>query len=339
MYKAIHAQTGQEMIILAPFWLRQIERLREMDRADLLLCQGCRQPMRVKAGEQKRAHFAHKHLQACSYGTESPDILAARAELYLWLFRQFGDRVNIEMAVPGASLPRPVDCWVEREGGSFAYWIIEAGIKLEPRENIKATMEKVGARLTVVFLSSMLNEEKKMFQSVLLTPTERAFMKPTAFDEALAGLGEVGQSLHYLDAEGQTLTTYHDLRLHHRPNWYKGMKKTSRLDEVRASMLTGDPIHPGELDRIRRDQSKKLRMGQKQKAFQEREAERVEKTHPPQPRGWGIDPQVLESKRQGPIELPCQLCGQVTADYWYSFTSEDGHRMCRCRDCLSREEI
>ena len=90
MYKALHTQTGEEIIILHPLWLKRIDDLRAMDQADWLVCQGCRQPLRVKAGEFKRPHFAHKHLQACSYGTESPEILNARAELYGWLLERFG---------------------------------------------------------------------------------------------------------------------------------------------------------------------------------------------------------------------------------------------------------
>jgi competence CoiA-like predicted nuclease len=65
MYKAIQNETREEIIILHPAWRSKIEQLRVMDKADLLVCQGCGQPLRVKAGEVKRPHFAHKHLKAC----------------------------------------------------------------------------------------------------------------------------------------------------------------------------------------------------------------------------------------------------------------------------------
>src|SRR5512144_1811457 len=118
MYKALHLQTGEEIIILHPAWKGRIPELRAMDRADLLVCQGCMQPLRVKAGQHKRAHFAHKHLKACSYGTESPAILNARAVLYEWLVAQFGLGVTVEKQFPESGLPRPVDCWVETERGT-----------------------------------------------------------------------------------------------------------------------------------------------------------------------------------------------------------------------------
>src|SRR5512142_3033822 len=123
MYKSIHTQTSEEIIILHPRWRGQIDRLREMDHADLLVCQGCNQPVRVKAGEVKRPHFAHKHLQACSYATESPEILNARATLYEWLLAAFGSgAVTLEKQVDNLNLPRAFDCWVELRGRTFAYW-------------------------------------------------------------------------------------------------------------------------------------------------------------------------------------------------------------------------
>jgi hypothetical protein len=342
MYKAIYTVTGQEIIILSPVWLKQMEHLREMDRADVLVCQGCRQPLRVKAGEHKRPHFAHKHLQACSYGSETPEILSARAVLYQWLFRQFGEAVTVEKELAEAGLPRPIDCWVEREAGCFAYWIIEAGIKLETREGIKAAFSELDGHFHAIFLSAMLTEEKKEFQSLLLAPTERAFLQSSPFDEALAGIGEPGQSLHYLDPDAQTITTFRDLRLHHRPNWFKGLKKTTTLSGMRVSMLTGDPMHPGELDRLRRYQQKRQRLEKKQKQYQEQEAgwqERLEASKQAQPdqEVWKPDRSRLETEWKSPSELPCEKCGQITSDYWYSFSSKDGHRLCRCRECMQKD--
>jgi hypothetical protein len=343
MYKAVHTHTEQEIVILSPQWLERIDHLRALDHADLLVCQGCRQPLRVKAGAFKRPHFAHKHLQACSFGTESAEILAARAVLYDWLFRWYGEALTVEKPLPDAGLPRPVDCWVEGSSGPFAYWIIESGIKLEPREAIKAAFSAPGVQFHTLFLAALLNEEKKEFQSLLLTPTERAFIKTTPFDEVLAGLGESGGSLHYLDPAAETLITYRDLRLHHRPNWFKGMKKTTRLDAVRASMLTGDPLHPGELDRMRSLQKKKKRLEEKQQKFQQREEEWSRRLAQDSPgaqarQGWQAPPSSPQPKpppaQPEHTALPCALCGQITLDYWYTFTSESGRRLCHCRECL-----
>lgn len=273
MYKAIQTETSEEIIILHPDWLKRIPQLREMDRADRLACQGCRQPLRVKAGQLKRPHFAHKHLQACSYGNESPEILRARAVLYEWLLRQFGEAVTLEKELPCANLPRPVDCWVEGRSGPIAYWIIGSGIRLEPREAILAAFAGLEVKIHWVFLQTMLNEEKKEFHSLLLTPTERAFRQTTPFDEMLAGAGEIGQSLHYFDAQAGFMTTYRSLVLVHRPNWFKGQKKTAGLGEMRASSVDGALIHPGEFERLRAFRQKQQHLELKKRTFQQREAD------------------------------------------------------------------
>ena len=110
MFKALHRPSGEEIVILEPRWRRQLDTLRLLDAQDDLVCQGCLQPVRVRAGEVKRWHFAHKHLQNCPYEFESPVLLQCRAVLYEWLVSQLGeDVVTLEKKSP---LPRPVDCWV-----------------------------------------------------------------------------------------------------------------------------------------------------------------------------------------------------------------------------------
>jgi hypothetical protein len=148
--------------------------------------------------------------------------------LYEHLLAYFGQDVTLEKQLANPALPRPVDCWVETPAGSLAYWVVEAGIKIEPREAIKNALTQEGIHPNWVILHSMLNEEKKLFHSLLLSPTERAFLQVTPFDQALAGTSLPGGSLHYLDAEHAQVTTYRNLVLHHRPNWYKGLKNRRR---------------------------------------------------------------------------------------------------------------
>jgi Competence protein CoiA-like family len=342
MYKAIHAETGEEIIILSPYWHKRIELLRAMDHTGCLVCQGCRQPLRVKAGGVKRPHFAHKHLKACSYGSESPEILNARAVLYGWLVKQFGSHrnttISLEMQIDGLTLPRPVDCWVETGFGVFAYWIIEAGIKLEPREAIRAAFEEAEIRVHYVFLQSMLNEQKKELHSLFLTPTERVFMQPTGYDQTGALQLEPGKSLHYLDADRAILITYRSLMLFHAPNWYRGLKKTDSLAVVRASPADGEFVHPGEADRLSALREKQRRLEEKRVKYQAREAA-WESRLAARSQNHPTVPTEREAEIQGhPAAgaLPCVICGQVTTDYWSTFTDETGRRLCRCRECLDR---
>src|SRR4030042_3577194 len=113
MFKALHRLNGEEIVTLEPRWRRQLDTLRLLDAQDDLVCQGCLQPVRVRAGEVKRWHFAHKHLQNCPYEFESPVLLQCRAVLYEWLAARLGgEAVTLEKK---ATLPRPVDCLANSE--------------------------------------------------------------------------------------------------------------------------------------------------------------------------------------------------------------------------------
>lgn len=369
MYKAVDCETGEEIIILDPFWRKRLDQLRALDHAGRLVCQGCRQQLRVKAGPVRRAHFAHRHLKACSYGSESPEILSARAVLYGWLKAQFDPSrgreasVTLEKQLAGSGLPRPVDCWVETREGCFAYWIIEAGIKLEPREVILAAFTRLGVKAHWIFLRSMLNEEKKEFHSVLLTPTERAFMQQTPMDAPLAGAREPGQSLHYLDAAQEEMTTYRNLTLFHRPNWFRGVKRCAGLAALQIDPRSGEIVYPGEAQRLGMYLRRQAQLAEKRLRYEERQKTQRPPLEMPDagtnetpgfsrlrvrwnarpaggPVGRGPDgePSGYEQGIGGlPEALPCAECGQITQDYWATFFDESGRKLCRCRECLDRQ--
>ena len=153
MFKALHTTTGEEIIILEPRWRRQIEFLRSLDTQDDLVCQGCLQPVRVRAGDVKRWHFAHKHLQNCPYESESPILLQARAVLYEWLVGQLGeDVVTLEKQ---SALPRPVDCWVNSAAGAIGYWIIDTRMPPDERQSLAAGMARICPNPVWVFTTSL----------------------------------------------------------------------------------------------------------------------------------------------------------------------------------------
>ncbi|NLG97076.1 MAG: hypothetical protein GX491_06910 [Chloroflexi bacterium] len=364
MYKAVDCESGEEIIILDPFWRKRLAQLRELDRAGRLVCQGCRQELRVKAGPVKRWHFAHRHLKACSYGSESPAILSARAVLYSWLKAQFDPSrgreasVTLEKQLEGSGLPRPVDCWVETREGCFAYWIIEAGIKLEPREAIPAAFQRLGVKVHWIFLRSMLNEERREFHSVLLTPTERVFMQQTPMDAPLAGAMEPGMSLHYLDAAKEEMTTYRNLTLFHRPNWFRGTKRCAGLASLQIDPRSGEIIYPGEARRLGMYLRRQAKLAEKRLRYEERQKiqrppfempdvganettgfTRLRERWNARPAGGPVRGQIDDEQRieAGPEALPCIECGQITQDYWATFFDEKGRKLCRCRECLDRQ--
>jgi len=344
MYKAIHRQTAEEIIILSPKWSQRIRELRAMDGDDLLICQGCQQAVRVRAGKFRRPHFAHKHLMGCSYGTESVEILEARAILYQWLLRKFPDEVSVEKKLEGVDLPRPVDCWVETQGRQFAYWIIDSTLKLPAREKIKVGIaERGGLSVHWVFLSKMLRLNLHNRNFILLSPTERDFLKHSQFDV----MGdkrrpvltrsknqpvelEEGSSIHYLDIKTETLTSFRSLRLYHAPNVFDMYKLETPLALVQVSLENGEFIHPGENTQLKLSQKKQALQEQERKQKQERYRQWQEKRRSPAAVGWNLAtaPKAIE-------EATCIFCGKATSNWWTTWV-EDGVKKCKCRDCYAK---
>jgi len=256
MYKAIDIQSQTEIIILDPEWADKIPQLRSLDHADILVCQGCRQPVRVRAGDQRRHHFAHKHLQGCSYGSESPDLLAARAVLYDWLFKKHQTDVTIEKQISDANLPRPVDCWVEKQTSRpIAYWIIDTRLNRQARKTIRNVFSNIGARVVWVHLSKLLHIDSVRKDCIHLSTSERMFLAESEYNriysDPRAAFDSLGMTIHYLDSDSLNLTTYRALCLAHPPNVYYGVQLTTPLSEVKVHPRTGEFVHPGEYERLK----------------------------------------------------------------------------------------
>lgn len=79
-------------------------------------------------------------------------------------------------------------------------------------------------------------------------------MHPTAYDALVSPGLPGGRSLHYLDAEQRTLTTFRGLHLVHLPHVFAGQKERHSLATIQVSPQTGEFVHPGEYDRLRRYQ-------------------------------------------------------------------------------------
>jgi len=135
----------------------------------------------------------------------------------------------------------------------------------------------------------------------------------------------------------QIITTFRNLALFHRPNWYKGFKRISKLDEIRVNRFDGEIIHPGELERLNKIRQHKQRISNKLNAYQE--------IHDKWSQSFEVRTWTLSKKSEDNIpnigdslpELPCVQCGQLTTDYWSTFTDESGRKLCHCRECLDRD--
>jgi hypothetical protein len=308
MFKAVLRSSGMEIILLDRQWVEELPSLRVLDRQDALLCQGCQQPVRVRAGKIKRWHFAHKHLQSCPYGTESPALLQARAALYRRLVVQFQERVTLEKQLNPASFRRPVDCWVDHPNGPFAYWVFDTAVPPSVRESLQAGFRSAHAQPHWLFTTGMLRQDQEPDEELPqlhLTTTEREFMRSTYFDvEVKDRYWSEGKTVHYLDPETEELITYRSLQLVHPPQLYRGRCCRSPLRDVLVSSKTGEFAHSEERERARQVMEKRRWLADEQRKREAEQAARQEEArrkleamlHPlestplPTPCFWGQTP-------------------------------------------------
>lgn len=345
MYKAIDTCSNKEIIILSPEWENRISDLRSMGQKDILVCQGCKQPVKVKAGSKRRPHFAHKHLLSCKYGTESPEILATRAVLYRWLLSKFKEGVTLEKTLEGYDLPRPIDCFVEYREKIFAYWIIDGGIKAQVREEIRDAFRETEIMINWVFVGEMMRIAPEHNDHIHLSTTEREFSKKCDYDEIIVNekrYSETGKTIHYLSANTETVTTFRSLHLLHQPNVFSGRKLSNSLAELKISPRTGEFVHGDEYNEL--EESRKLRKKLQQIDFDIQT--KVILRNPiiiPKFRNpiLSFDPGVSyrtdnppKTERRMDAGI-CIHCGETTTDWW-NIWSDQGVRKCECQKCKNK---
>ena len=358
VYKALHRETGEEMISLSPEWRKRLDELRALDRLDILVCQACWQPLRLKAGKHRKPHFAHKHLKGCSFGAESPAMVEARGALYERLVELFPGMVELEIPLPDSGLPRAVDVWVESGEARLAFWVVETTLKLEARERIRAGFETAGLTVVWVMCARMLHPDEKsaskIHPRIRLSPTERDFLRSTPFDEIgresrISG-EDFGASLHYLDAEAGLLTTFRSLERVHAPNVFSGRRLQHHLDQVTLDFNGLDLFHPGEAAALRSSRIERAQRAERIRRFlTPRPAPPDSKQKGPGEPDNAVPPNWLASalarrRWQAPLapltgEPPekavCVHCGRLSADWWQVWWDGDVRR-CKCRECLEK---
>ena len=341
MFKAINRETREAVTILDSKWVNQLDDLRALDRQDILSCQGCQQPVRVRAGTSKRWHFAHKHRQDCAYDRESPSLLEARAVLYHWLETKWREQVTLEHQPHDHGLPRPIDCWVMRPTGAIAYWIVEGRMPAQARSELKQRFTDLHIQVHWVFVADLLRPDPDHPNNIYLSTTERDFLRPSDYDQVGMDSGLVGgQSLHYLNPNSQTLTTYRSLRCIHAPQGYRGQRVSHPLKEVLVSPKTGEFVHPGEHERLREwrtDQQaveRQRQQDEKHRAGVPAPLPQSLSTLPPNVPTPLMAPSLPASPKPAttaatPVPV-CEICGAATRDYWYHNKATN---TCRCRVC------
>jgi hypothetical protein len=363
MFKAVHQLTGEEIISLDARWVSDVAALRTLDRQDLLVCQECKQPLRLRAGNQKRWHFAHKHKINCTYGQESPALLQARAALYARLVAAFGDRVTLEKKLEGVELPRSIDCWVEREQGSLAYWIIDGGIRRDQRDALRHKLRSTSAKVNWIFVAALLHADEDIANTIHLSLLQREFQQLSAYNVLYGGRTKVPSTIHFLDGNTGTLTTYRALRLKHPPQLFAGHRHQHPLSEALVAPKTGELVHPGEREQwhaYREEQTRLRQEQQERKALVEKERHEREEVWRQQHRElmqrkqtflseiWEeqkntfstfstqISPQLPLSPPPSQKSKPtCIFCGEQTDDWYF----KDNKGFCRCNACLRSGKV
>lgn len=315
MFKALDATTAAEIVSIDPTWDNRRGELRVHCAAARLQCPQCHQPVRLRAGVLRRAHFAHEHKLKCTMSGESVDVLDVRAALYTWLTSKFGTSVEIERQDCARPFPHPIDCWVNRSKGPLGYVVFAHGMGSAKRDRLRAAIREATLPATFVFHASTLKIADGHPGCIVLSTTHRDFTTRSKYDLPHSSGG--GSSVHFLDPDSGTLTTYRGLAILHAPQVYRGVRLTSRLTDVLVSPKTGEFVHPGEFDAWKNWHAQRA-------ALARATAGRPKPTAQP----------TVRSKTTSAPEATCVICGQITRDYW-QFDGRDS--TCRCHECRRAE--
>ena len=363
MYKAMDIHSQKEVIIIDPFWTQEnIDDLRDKDRLDSLCCPGCKEPVRVKAGKKRRWHFAHKDLSDCSLRQESPEILEARGQLYIWLESKFADQVTVEKSIP--DIPILFDCFVETDDRrGIGYLIFEKGMR--NRDLLIDTLGTSDIQVVSIFLHKVLNIDREHSHAVHLTPSERDFSFTSEYNQIYS---HNNNGLVYLDETKGKIVTLRGLRCVHQPQKYEfNMMLTNELSQMLVLKGTGELIHPGEYETFcawekqkkeeeriqeiaRKKEQERQRLQEEQYRIYLKELERKAALHRSRNYeflGHQLSREISIKKRNRHEEIKpkredvftmdqeyytCGVCGKNTTD-WVSLETKDNTCVCST-ECL-----
>ncbi len=248
MFRAIDRKHDRSIVILDPDWQGSpLEELRAAGARDELVCPICRAPVLVKAGLIKRRHFAHQNIADCPLQRESAELLAARDMLYTWLRSKY-DNASLEISPDDLMVPRPFDAYVQNDQGRrFGYWVIDRGLR--DRDDMLAAHRSQKLQVHWLFLKQMLKPVERRPRQARLSTTERDFATRCRFAQPYG----TPLSLQYVDAQAQVLTTLRGLRPYEPPATFQFERRIDTpLAKVMISPRSGEFVHPGEYERLRR---------------------------------------------------------------------------------------
>jgi hypothetical protein len=219
---------------------------------------------------------------------------------------------------------------VEQDDRHYPYWIFDRLMPPDERQNLLSLCAEKGLDVQWVFLIDLLRIDEFTPKSRLhLTTTERAFMRQSELDQAWqTHYEQLGGCLHYLDPDGGSLVSYRNLNLIHKPQLYGGKRLQNLLSDVWVSNITGEFVHPGEIEQLGKTRH---RIADQQRQIEERQRRVKVFLKGASLTKW-TPPQEETHLTSGYFERSgtCRVCGAYTSD-WVTYFGES--QECICRGC------
>lgn len=318
MFRVLHKETRAEIISIDPRWRSCLDELRAFDQSDMFVCPECHAPTRLRAGEHNRWHFAHKNAGDCPLNESDPERIRLRALIYSWLAAKepklslgIEERLNVDNKV------YVVDCVVDLQNGPrVAYFALTAGMR--NRDALFGVARNKFPNSHWIFHAKTLKQSSS--GQISLNTTQRDLMNPLTG----APTKYSGATLHFLDPQSNTLTTFRSLQCNHPPQGFRGFKRETPLEKILISPKTGLLLHPEEVSKYR-DKTKSDPA--KRRLFQSATA-RTFKV-PISIKNINRSNRSDNIHKSSSGQIFCERCGCLTTN-WDHLTSPG---YCVCREC------
>ena len=332
MLQGVDSKTGEFVVSIDPQWKTNKGPLRESCRKGAILCPGCKQPVNLRAGDDRVWHFAHKTDSNCPLKSESEAVLRAREMLYKLLRAKIGDRVSLEEAIPGAHNTEQADCVVTLDAGKIAYCIVEK--QLRERYDCMEMRKNAYASVQWILLPRMLPTAPESTRQFLLSATARELADRDGINQMYDRRGNIGSLCCADTAQGLFLLA-RGLQCVHQPNVFEPSDYMELSPaEVIVSNTLGQLVSADEVSRFKLGQpeyEKRAAARREAEARMKRaeEAKRRRESRIAPPHAQAASGSQEQAQEQSAVTLlTCLTCGGRLSEW--ECVQFDG---CLCKPC------
>jgi hypothetical protein len=336
MLQGIDSKTGEFVVSIDPQWKTTKGPLRESCRRDAILCPECKQPVTLRAGDERIWHFAHRTDSGCPLKGESAAVLAAKVMLYNLLQEKFVERVGLEETIPGAFNAERADCVVTLDTGKIAYCIVEK--QLRNRVVFMSVCKKAYASVQWILLPKMLPTAPEAARQFLLSATARELADRDGINQMYDRRRNIG-SLCCADTERGLFLLARGLKCVHSPNVFEPSDYMEiSPDEVIVSNNLGQLVSADEITRFKLRQPEVERRAAARREAEERmkraeEAKRRRESRIAPPNAQAVSGSQEQAQEQSAVTLlTCLTCGGRFSEW--ECVQFDG---CICKPCGIKE--